>query len=171
MVRRVDRKQQAGKPIPIFLRCEGAISPMFVYHHMDVADLKLELAERTGKRNASGFRALRPGSEHWRYVLNLDGGDLVAGVPAQHQVLSFSGRQLQTGFAALQLVPGGTVNLIYRLCGGQGTETIKITVQPRVQKDKWSMYWKESMATKTDSLESVTVEVDVNTTIAELQQV
>ena len=63
MVRRVDREQQAGKPIPIFLRCEGAISPMFVYNHMDVADLKLELAERTGKRNASGFRALRPGSE------------------------------------------------------------------------------------------------------------
>lgn len=68
-------------------------------------------------------------------------------------------------------MPGGTISLIYRLCGGQGTETIKITLQPRVQKDKWSMYWKESMATKTDSLESVTVEVDVNTTIAELQQV
>ena len=33
------------------------------------------------------------------------------------------------------------------------------------------MYWKESMATKTDSCEAVTVEADVNTTVAKLQQV
>lgn len=33
------------------------------------------------------------------------------------------------------------------------------------------MYWKESMATKTDSFASVTVEADVNTTVAKLQQV
>ncbi|KAL0038958.1 hypothetical protein WJX77_003328 [Trebouxia sp. C0004] len=32
------------------------------------------------------------------------------------------------------------------------------------------MYWKESMATKTDSFEDVTIEADVNTTVAKLQQ-
>ena len=48
---------------------------------------------------------------------------------------------------------------------------VEITLQPRVQKDKWSVYWKESMATKTDSLESTTVLADINTTVAALQQV
>lgn len=48
---------------------------------------------------------------------------------------------------------------------------VEITLQPRVQKDKWSMYWKESMATKTDSLESTTILADINTTVAALQQV
>ncbi len=33
------------------------------------------------------------------------------------------------------------------------------------------MYWKESMATKTDSFEAITVEADVNTTVGKLQQV
>ncbi len=56
-----------------------------------------------------------------------------------------------------------------RLRGGQST--VNLTLQPRVQKDKWSMYWKESMGTKTDSLESVTLTADINTTVAELQQV
>ncbi len=55
--------------------------------------------------------------------------------------------------------------------GGQQTSTVKVTLQPRIQKDKWSMYWKESMATKTDSFAAVTVEADVNTTVAKLQQV
>lgn len=59
----------------------------------------------------------------------------------------------------------------YRMHGGQQTSSVKVTLQPRIQKDKWSMYWKESMATKTDSCETVTFEADVNTTFAKLQQV
>ncbi|DBB00461.1 TPA: hypothetical protein ACH3X3_002175 [Trebouxia sp. C0006] len=54
--------------------------------------------------------------------------------------------------------------------GGQQTSTVKVTLQPRIQKDRWSMYWKESMATKTDSFEAITVEADVNTTVGKLQQ-
>lgn len=32
-----------------------------------------------------------------------------------------------------------------------------ITLHPRVQHDRWSLYWKESMATKTDVLEPVEI--------------
>ncbi len=92
-------------------------------------------------------------------------------MPAEHQQLTYCGKQLQTGLVASQTQPEGTISLIYRLHGGQQTSTVKVTLQPRIQKDKWSMYWKESMATKTDTFEAVTVEADVNTTVAELQQV
>ena len=81
------------------------------------------------------------------------------------------GRQLQAGLVASQIHSEGTISLIYRLHGGQQNSNVKVTLQPRTQKDKWSMYWKESMATKTDSCEAVTVEADVNTTVAKLQQV
>ena len=94
-----------------------------------------------------------------------------AGVPAEHQLLTYCGRQLQTGLVASQIQSEGTISLIYRLHGGQQTSTVKVTLQPRIQKEKWSMYWKESMATKTDSFEAITVEADVNTTVAKLQQV
>ena len=33
--------------------------------------------------------------------------------------------------------------------------TISLTVQPRIQREKWSLYWKESMMTKTDILDPV----------------
>ena len=35
-----------------------------------------------------------------------------------------------------------------------------MTVKRRVQKDKWSLYWKESMSTKTEELDDMTVKVD-----------
>jgi len=38
--------------------------------------------------------------------------------------------------------------------------TIALTVQPRVQREKWSLYWKESMMTKTDILDPVVLNVD-----------
>merc|ERR1739848_831082 len=38
--------------------------------------------------------------------------------------------------------------------------TISVTVQPRVQREKWSLYWKESMMTKTDILDPVVLNVD-----------
>ena len=69
-----------------------------------------------------------------------------------------------------QIEPGSTVTLLNRLYGGQ-QQLVSITLQPRIQKDKWSMYWKESMATKTESLPAVVIEADVNTAVATLQQV
>lgn len=45
-----------------------------------------------------------------------------------------------------------------------------LKVQPRLQKEKWSLYWKESMATKTVILDTLSLEVNGSTTIAEVQQ-
>ena len=97
-------------------------------------------------------------------------GGCSAGVPPHRQILSCSCRRLQTGLLFEQIQPGSTVTLLSRLCGGQ-QQTVSITLQPRIQKDKWSMYWKESMATKTESLPAVVIEADVNTAVATLQQV
>lgn len=48
---------------------------------------------------------------------------------------------------------------------------VNITLQPRIQKDKWSLYWKESMATKTEAFDPITLEADINTKVSTLQQV
>jgi hypothetical protein len=45
---------------------------------------------------------------------------------------------------------------------------VALVVRPRVQKDRWSLYWKESMSTKTESLEEMRLEVDPAATPAEL---
>lgn len=68
-----------------------------------------------------------------------------------------------------QIPAGCTVSLLGRLRGG--SSTVNITLQPRVQKDKWSMYWKESMATKTEALDSIALVVDENIKVSALQQV
>jgi len=36
---------------------------------------------------------------------------------------------------------------------------VRLTVKPRVQKDKWSLYWKTSMMTKTEMLDEIVLEV------------
>jgi hypothetical protein len=41
---------------------------------------------------------------------------------------------------------------------------VQLTIRPRIQKDKWSLYWKESMATKTESVEDIVLNVDPATT-------
>ena len=43
-------------------------------------------------------------------------------------------------------------------------------MQPRVQKEKWSLYWKESMSTKTDCLDAFQLDVEPSTTIAEVRR-
>ena len=85
---------------------------------------------------------------------------------------------------AQQLAPGAAlgfcgvrdesnVMLLLRLRGGGGggaaTTTVQLTVQPRVQKEKWSLYWKESMSTKTLALDPLQLELDASTTIAEVR--
>ena len=46
-----------------------------------------------------------------------------------------------------------------RLRGGSGGPSLELRVQPRVQRDKWSLYWKESMATVTDACQECALEV------------
>ena len=79
------------------------------------------------------------------------------------------GRQLEAGLVLPQVPAACTVSLLGRLRGG--SSTVNITLQPRVQKDKWSLYWKESMATKTDSVESIALVADINTKVCTLLQV
>ena len=44
---------------------------------------------------------------------------------------------------------------------------VRVTVGPREQRDKWSLYWKTSMATKTDTLGDVELDVDPASTTGE----
>mmetsp|Transcript_16573 Transcript_16573/g.22885 ORF Transcript_16573/g.22885 Transcript_16573/m.22885 type:complete len:133 (+) Transcript_16573:104-502(+) len=37
---------------------------------------------------------------------------------------------------------------------------ITLTIKPRVQKDKWSLYWKSSMMTKTEMLDDFTLSIE-----------
>eukprot|EP00803_Ostreobium_quekettii_P009568 evm.model.scf_3075.1 EVM.evm.TU.scf_3075.1 scf_3075:1507-2152(-) len=46
---------------------------------------------------------------------------------------------------------------------------MKLTIQPRIQKETWSLYWKESMNTETQCLEPYTLDVDSSMTVRELQ--
>ena len=36
---------------------------------------------------------------------------------------------------------------------------MKLTIKPNVQREKWSLYWWESMATMTEALEAFVLEV------------
>ena len=58
------------------------------------------------------------------------------------------------------------IHLSFVLRGG-GAMTLNI--QPRVQRETWSLYWKESMRTDTECLKSFHIETDGATTIADLQ--
>lgn len=93
----------------------------------------------------------------------------LSGVPAEAQLLICCAIQLQAGPVLPQIPAGCTVSLLGRLRGG--SSTVNITLQPRVQKDKWSMYWKESMATKTEALDSIALAVDDSIKVSVLQQV
>lgn len=47
---------------------------------------------------------------------------------------------------------------------------MKVLVKPRLQKDKWSLYWKTSMATRTQALDTLQMDVDpASTTGKELR--
>ena len=40
---------------------------------------------------------------------------------------------------------------------------MKVLIKPRLQKDKWSLYWKTSMATRTHALDDFELDVDPST--------
>lgn len=46
---------------------------------------------------------------------------------------------------------------------------MRILVKPVVQKDKWSLYWKTSMVTKTETLDEFELNVEPTTTAKELK--
>ena len=46
---------------------------------------------------------------------------------------------------------------------------VRLSIKPRLQKDKWSLYWKTSMATQTFSLDEFDLDVPVTTTAKELK--
>jgi len=46
---------------------------------------------------------------------------------------------------------------------------MRLIVKPRIQKDKWSLYWKTSMCTKTELLDPLEVEVEPSTTAKALK--
>lgn len=53
-----------------------------------------------------------------------------------------------------------------RLLGGGD---VTVNVRPRIQKETWSLYWKESMNTETDCLEDFSMTVDDSSSIEAFQ--
>ena len=47
--------------------------------------------------------------------------------------------------------------------------TMRVLVKPRVQKDKWSLYWKTTMGTKTEVLDELVIDAEPSTTAAGLK--
>lgn len=61
---------------------------------------------------------------------------------------------------ARELFARRTTTDALRYCHTQIRSTMKVLIKPRLQKDKWSVYWKTSMATRTLSLDSFELDVD-----------
>ena len=66
----------------------------------------------------------------------------LTGIPAQEQVLHVGGKRLPDSISltAARICDGDLLTLTGRLRGG--APTLTLTIKPRVQKDKWSLYWK-----------------------------
>lgn len=78
-------------------------------------------------------------------------------LPAHSARLIYGGRSLEAdaSLASCGLAPGATLHLTGRLRGGA-----PLTVHPRLQRERWSLYWKETMATTTDLLDDLALDLD-----------
>ena len=82
------------------------------------------------------------------------------GIPHECFRLLWAGKDTEDGrtLADHNILEESTLFPVLKLRGG-GKES-KLTIKRRIQKDKWSLYWKESMSTKTEELDDITVKVD-----------
>ena len=96
-----------------------------------------------------------------------DVGELL-GMPLDSWSLRLGGQTLPDDcrIRDCEIEDAAQIEIVPRLLGG---EDLSVTVQPRVQKETWSLYWKESMNTKTESLDAFDLTVDDAITVAELQ--
>lgn len=69
------------------------------------------------------------------------------GISADEQSLSYAGKQLRDGhrLSTYSIQEESTLDLSLRLLGG--AKNLQLIIKPRVQKDKWSLYWKARICT------------------------
>ncbi|BDA45329.1 probable ubiquitin-60S ribosomal protein L40 at N-terminal half [Coccomyxa sp. Obi] len=106
--------------------------------------------------------------------------EAATGIAADEQCLSYAGKPLRDGNSlnTFGIKENSTLDLSLRLLGG--AKNLQLTIKPRVQKDKWSLYWKarsctleqvlESMETKTEMLEDIKLALPATTRVAEMQK-
>ncbi|CAK0782515.1 hypothetical protein CVIRNUC_005733 [Coccomyxa viridis] len=92
------------------------------------------------------------------------------GVDACDQCLIHAARPM-TNIHRLSMYGVGqnsTIHLNRRMRGG--ASDWELIVKPRIQKDRWSDYWKESMETKTDMEPDIHLTVQPTMTVGEVQK-
>lgn len=77
----------------------------------------------------------------------------MSGIPASDQRLLFGGRQLDDAqhLSSYGITQSSTLDLCLRLLGG--SNSLQLTIKPRIQKDKWSLYWKVRTKLFTENFE------------------